>query len=160
MTVYSTHPHLHTFIEYYSWKHFKSISPNIFQTVAQRSLRGFWKPLKGVSGCCNTGLVYSSLGEVGHFDMAILIRDSSWLNPFDADLVSWHGCAKWSCKVITSLFLIISNACNSYSWSLLYPNPYSCSGDFHFLFYSFINCLNSYAAYLLLIFRKNIKDIS
>lgn len=32
-------------------RHLKKVSPSVFQTVARRSLRGFWKSLKGLSGC-------------------------------------------------------------------------------------------------------------
>ena len=85
-------------------RHLKKVSPSVFQTVARRSLRGFWKSLKGLS-------VYSSMGKAGYSDLLIMMQNHLGSIIFEADTVLWHGCTKWSWKIIQLQVPTINKVC-------------------------------------------------
>ena len=139
-------------------RHLKKVSPSVFQTVARRSLRGFWKSLKGLSGCFKVRqctVLWAKQGILTCLSWCKIILAQSFLKQ-----ILCYGMAALNDpgKLYNSRFL----PSIKYAWLPLIftpPNPYPCCGDFHFLFYSLIFCLNFYA-YLLLSLRKIIKDIS
>lgn len=85
--------------------------------------------------------VYSTMGKAGYSDLLIMMQNHLGSIIFEAGTVLWHGCTKWSWKILQLQVPTI----NKVYMATLDPystKPYPSCGDFHFLLYSLIYCLN------------------